>query len=313
MEESKIFRGMTRDGSARILVIQSTAIVNRMIELHHTAPTATAALGRLLSATSMLGSMMGEKNDTITVGIHGDGPIGKLLAVGDYYGNVRGYAEHPLTDIARKPNGKLNVGGAVGRGTLYVIRDDGVGKEPHIGTIALKTGEIAEDIAAYYAESEQIPTLCALGVLVSPDGSCLAAGGILIQLLPFADEKVVEKLEQNAPKLSHISECFRKGMTCEEIAAMALEGIPYDPFDLLPVSYECHCSRDRMKDAIRKLGAKEIREMLDEQEKEGKGRTLEAVCQFCATAYTFGEEELLAGMEDLPCTDGEGKSSDESQ
>lgn len=289
---------MTHDGSARILVINATAIVNRMIALHKTAPTATAALGRLLTATSMLGSMMGEKNDTITIGIHGDGPLGKLLAVGDYYGNVRGYVEHPSTDIARKANGKLDVGGAVGHGTLYVIRDDGVAKEPHIGTIALKSGEIAEDIAAYYAESEQIPTLCALGVLVAPDGSCAAAGGVLIQLLPFADEKVVDILEKNADRLSRISDCFRAGMSCEEIAAMALEGIPYDPFDELTVSYECHCSREKMREAIRKLGADEIRKMLDEQEKEGKGRSLEAVCQFCSTAYSFGEEELLSGLAD---------------
>lgn len=300
---STIFRGMTRDGSARILVINSTDIVNRMIELHHTSPTATAALGRLLSATSMLGSMMGEKQESITVGLHGDGPLGKLLAVGDYYGNVRGYAEHPQVDIPRKPNGKLDVGSGVGEGTLYVIRDDGVSREPHIGTIEIRTGEIAEDIAAYYAESEQIPTLCALGVLVSPDGSCLAAGGVLVQLLPFADEAVVDQLEKNAQKLGHVSDLIRMGNSCEEIAALALEGIPYDPFDELTVAYQCTCSHDRMKKAIQKLGKEEILQMLDEQQQEGKERSLEAVCQFCSTAYCFPEEELLS---DLPAAEEDG-------
>lgn len=293
MEHGRIYRGMTHDGSARVLVIDSTAMVNKMIEYHKSAPTATAALGRLLTATSLIGSMMGEKNNKITVGIHGDGPIGKMIAVGDYFGNVRGYAENPMADPPRKTNGKLDVGAAVGRGTLYVIRDDGVSPEPHVGTTALISGEIAEDIAAYFAESEQVPTLCALGVLVGTDGSCLAAGGVLIQLLPFADGAVVDKLEENAVHISNVSELFRQGKSCEEIAALALGDIPFDPFDEIEVDYLCDCERERMIGAIRKLGEKEIRTMFDEQEAEGKARVLEVVCQFCNTVYTFDENDLL--------------------
>jgi len=293
MEHGRIFRGMTQDGSARILVMDSTAIVDKMIALHQAAPTSAAALGRLLTATSLIGSMMGEKNNKITVGIHGNGPIGKMLAVGDYYGNVRGYAENPLADPPRKANGKLDVGAAVGAGTLYVIRDDGVSPEPHIGTTALRSGEIAEDIAAYFAESEQVPTLCALGVLVSPDGRCAAAGGLLVQLLPFADEAVVDKLEENAPKVANISELFRKGKSCEEIAELVLGDIPFDAFDEITVDYLCDCGKERMIGAIRKLGEKEIKTMFDEQEAEGKERILEVTCQFCNQKYTFTEEELL--------------------
>ena len=293
MEHGRIYRAMTHDGSARILVIDSTAIVNKMIEYHKSAPTASAALGRLLTATSLIGSMMGEKDNKITVGIHGNGPIGKMIAVGDYYGNVRGYVENPSADPARKPNGKLDVGAAVGEGTLYVIRDDGVSPEPHVGTIALTSGEIAEDIAAYFAESEQVPTLCSLGVLVGEKGRCLASGGVLVQLLPFADPSVVDKLENNASRISGVSELFHQGKSCEEIAELALGDIPYDPFDEIEVDYLCDCGKERMTRAIKKLGEKEIRSMLDEQEKEGKPRSLEVVCQFCNTVYTFTEEDLL--------------------
>ena len=291
---STIFRAMTHDGSARILVINSKAIVDKMIEYHKTAPTTTAALGRLLTATSLIGSMMGEKNNKITIGINGDGPIGKLIAVGDYYGNVRGYAQNPLADPPPKHNGKLDVGAAVGHGTLYVIRDDGVAPQPHIGTIELTSGEIAEDIASYFAESEQVPTVCALGVLVDRDGSCAAAGGVLIQLLPFADEAVISKLEENAGALSKVSDLFHRGLSCQQIADIALEGIPYDPFDEISVEYLCDCSRSRMRTALKKIGARELGEMLDEQEAEGKPRSLEVVCQFCSTAYEFGEKELLS-------------------
>ncbi len=291
MKKSSIFRGMTTDGSARILVLNSTSIVNRMVTLHQTMPTATAALGRLLTATSMLGSMMGEKQEKMTIGILGDGIAGKILAVSDYYGNVKGYIENPSADPVRKENGKLNVSLAVGKGTLYVARDNGVG-EPHVGTVGLQSGEIAEDIAAYYAYSEQIPTLCALGVLVNPDRSCRSAGGVIVQLLPFADEAIIEKLEENIKKMANVSSLFEEGLSEKEIADIVLEGIPYDPFDEIAVKYQCDCSRERMHKGMMSVGIVELQKMLDEQQAEGKPRELTAECQFCNKSYVFTEEEL---------------------
>ena len=293
MEHGTILRGMTRDGSARITVIDSRAIVNEMIKKHQTSHTATAALGRLLTATSLIGCMMGEKENTVTVGVHGSGPLGKMLAVSDYYGNVRGYVQNSLAEVPRKPNGKLDVGAAVGDGTLYVIRDDGKSPTPHIGTVGLVSGEIAEDIAAYYAESEQIPTLCALGVLVAPDGSCLAAGGVMVQLLPFADASVVDLLERNASSLNSVTDLFKSGLSCLDIANIAMKDIPFDPFDEITVDYLCNCSKIRMREALRKIGKKELKEMLDEEEAEGKPRALTVSCQFCNKSYIFGENDLI--------------------
>ncbi len=293
MEHATILRGMTRDGSARITVIDSRAIVEDMIRYHKPSHTATAALGRLLTATSLIGCMMGEKENTVTVGVHGDGPIGKLLAVSDYYGNVRGYMQNPDADVPRKPNGKLDVGAVVGSGTMYVIRDDGVSPTPHIGTVELRSGEIAEDIAAYFAESEQIPTLCSLGVLVAPDGSCLAAGGVMVQLLPFADGGVVDLLERNAADLSSVSELFHQGKSCFDIASIAMRDIPFDPFDEITVDYLCNCSKIRMREALKKVGESELRKMLDEEEAEGKPRVLTVSCQFCNKNYVFGEHDIL--------------------
>lgn len=292
MKESKLIRAMTRDGSARVLVLDSTEIVRRMQECHHTAPTSTAALGRLLTAASMLGSMMGEKQDSLTVGIQAEGATGKLIAVSDYYGNVRGYMEHPEADPPVRADGKLDVGAAVGGGILYVIHDTGEG-EPQTGMIQLVSGEIAEDIAAYYAESEQIPTVCALGVLVGRDRTCCAAGGILVQLLPFPSDDTVARLESNIRGLEPVSAMIYAGKTPMEILGLVLDGIPFDPFDEIDVCYHCTCSRERMGAKIRSLGAEEIRTMLTEQEREGKPRELTAVCRFCGNRYVFGESELL--------------------
>ena len=288
---SQIFRAMTRDGSARIHVINSTEIVEEFRRLHNTAPTATAAGGRLLTAVSVMGSMNGEVQDTTTVQISGDGPLGKLIAVGDYYGNVKAYVENPETHLPIKANGHLDVGGAVGRGRMTVVRECGQA-EPHIGMVELRTGEIAEDIAAYYAESEQVPTLFALGVLVDKDTTVRAAGGVLVQLLPFADEAVISKLEENSVNLSNVSRLFDEGKTLEEIAEIALEGIEYDPFDVLDVEYKCDCSRDRMKRALISVGEKDLHEMFAENVAEGKAEELEISCRFCNKAFAFTKSDL---------------------
>ena len=291
MEQATILRGMTRDGSARIIVLNSRPIVNEAIRIHNTAPVATAALGRLLTACSLMGCMMGEKEDRMSITVAGDGPLGKLIAASDYMGNVRGYVQHPEADVPLKPNGKLDVGTAIGQGTMTVLKDMG-GQEPTNGTIPLVSGEIAEDIASYFAISEQIPTLCALGVLVDKDLSCLAAGGVLVQLLPFADPAVVDQLEKNAASLTNISKQFEKGLSNEEIAAIALDGIEYDLFDEIEVDYKCTCSRERMAAALHSVGKKELRRMLDEQIAEGKPEELEISCQFCNNSYRFTPENL---------------------
>ena len=282
---------MTRDGSARIMVINSKEIVNEAIRIHHTAPTATAALGRLLTGVALMGCMMGEKEDALSVSINGGGPIGKMIVASDYMGNVRGYVQNPEVDLPLKSNGKLDVGAAVGAGSMTVIKDMG-GKEPTNGTVPMVSGEIAEDIASYYANSEQIPTLCALGVLVDTDCTCRAAGGVMVQLLPFADPAVVDQLEKNANCLTNVSAQFDKGLSNEEIAAIALDGIEYDLFDEFDVGYVCTCSRERMEAAMCSVGEKELRRMLDEQIAEGKPEELEIACHFCGSHYTFTPEMI---------------------
>ena len=290
--KSTILRAMTRDGSARILVINSKEMVNSVVSSHHTSPTGTAALGRLVTAASMIGTMLPEDKDSVTITFAGDGPAGKLIAVGDYFGNVKGYIQNPLVDVPKKSNGKLDVGAAVGAGTLSFVKQVGE-VEPQIGMTEITSGEIAEDIASYFANSEQVPTLLSLGVLVDKDYSCLAAGGVLVQLLPFPDDATVDLIERNAADLVNISRYFERGLTNEQIADIAMRDIPYDIFDTLEVEYKCDCSRKRMHEKMLSLGKKELSNLFDEQEAEGKPRELTAICRFCNTEYTFTEKDLL--------------------
>ncbi len=280
-----ITRAMTKCGSARILMINSREMVNDAIGYHKLTPTAAAVLGRTLTAASLMGTMLKDSDDSLTVSFHGDGPAGRVLATSDYYGNVKGYIENPGVDLPLKPNGKLDVSGAIGKGTLYVIKDMGEG-EPYVGTTPIVSGEVAEDITEYFAVSEQTPTVCALGVLVEVDYTCKSAGGVLIQLLPGADDEFISKLEKRVPLLSNVSSMFGDGKTNAELMKEILGDIEFDIFDEIDCSYHCDCSRDRVKKALISIGEKELRDIVAE------GKDTEVKCQFCDRVYTFTPDEI---------------------
>lgn len=284
----KLIRCITSDGLVMATALDSTDIVAEAERLHKSSAVVTAALGRLLTATSMMGNALKGKNNTITVKLDGDGPAGALIAVADSNGDVRGYAVNPAVEIPLKENGKLDVCGAVGtQGTLYVIKDLGL-KEPYNGFVPIATGEIAEDIASYYAISEQIPTVCALGVLVNPDLTVRVAGGYIIQLLPAAHgyEEVITKLENNIKVMKPITTLLDEGKTIEEIVKIALTGFEVEVLEEQTAAYKCNCSRVRFEKALKSLNREELTEMAEEMEKA------ETVCQFCNSVYTFTSDEL---------------------
>ncbi len=284
----KLIRCITSDGLVMATAIDSTDIVSRAEELHKTSAVVTAALGRLLTATSLMGNALKGNDSTITVKIDGNGPSGAIIAVADSCGDVRGYAVNPLVEIHLKANGKLDVSGAVGtEGTLYVIKDLGL-KEPYNGFVPIATGEIAEDIAAYYAISEQIPTVCALGVLVNPDLTVRVAGGYIIQLLPaaYGYEEVISKLENNIKTMKPITTLLDEGKTIEQIVKIALSGFEVEVLSEQTATYKCNCSRQRFEKALKSLNRQELEQMAQEMEKA------ETVCQFCGSVYSFTNDEI---------------------
>lgn len=284
----KILRTITSDGSLMASAVDSTQLVYTAQRLHGLSKTACAALGRLLTGASLMGAMLKIDGATLTLKVNGGGPLGTLVALADCHGNVRGYVDHPQVELPLKPNGKLDVGGAVGRdGRLAVIRDMGSG-DPYIGQVELVSGEIAEDLTSYYAASEQTPTVCALGVLVDKGtGEALLSGGLLIQALPGADDAALARLEENVGKLESVTTMLAKGMTVEEICRKALDGFEVEVLDQFPVNYVCNCSKERFANAMLTLGEEEIRSLpLNE---EGKA---EAVCHYCSRKYTFTPAEL---------------------
>ena len=267
--------------------LDSTDMVGELERIHRSSAVVTAATGRLLTAASIMGSMLKGEGHSITLGVSGGGPAGSVIAVADAAGNAKAYATNPVVEIPLNPRGKLDVSGAVGReGKLYVIRDQGRG-EPYVGLVPLVSGEIAEDITSYFATSEQVPTVCALGVLVDTDLTVKAAGGYLLQLLPGAGEEEISQVEQNTLAMPPVTQLICDGLTPEELALRALAGMEPRVLDARTVEYRCDCTRQRMAAALASLGAGELRAMAEE---DGQA---ELCCHFCRDRFTFPREELL--------------------
>ena len=288
----EIVRVIAKDAPIKAMAITGTALVERARQIHDAWPVATAALGRLLMAASMMGDMLKEEKGSVTLRVRGGGPLGTLTAVSDSEGNVRGYVQNPAVDVPRKARAKLDVGAAVGSdGELTVIKDMGM-KEPYVGSVQLVGGEIAEDIAAYYVESEQIPTACALGVLIAPDQSVQVAGGYLIQLMPGADEAVISAVERGIAQVGAVTAALDRGDDALELLRQVLSDFELEILETAPVEYRCYCSRERVSRALISMGRDELEKLIAEQ------HGAELTCQFCDRVYQFTEEELQSLLDE---------------
>lgn len=288
-----LIRGIDKLGRLRIFVASTTNLVEEAREMHGTSPTATAALGRSLTAASMMGVMMKNDKDTLTLKINGGGPIGNILVVAKNQGRVKGYVDHPEADVAPKSKGKLDVGRLVGKeGMLTTIMDLGL-KEPYVGQANLISGEIAEDLASFYLLSEQQPSAVSLGVLVNRDRTVLAAGGYIIQLLPGILDEDITKIENALAKVEPVSTLIAKGMSPEEIMYEILSDFDMQILDKVDLKFECDCSREKIENVIISLGKKEINDIIEEDDKA------EVVCQYCNKKYQFNKEDLNKILVDL--------------
>lgn len=292
---AELIRGLSDNGGIVFCGIDSTDIVCKAEELHKTSATCSAALGRLLTGAALMGSMLKDERDSITLRVNGGGPAGLVIACTDGTGHVKGCIDHPLVELPPRADGHLDVGGAVGKdGVFTVIRDNKLQKEPTIGQVPLVSGEIAEDLTAYYAYSEQIPTVCALGVLVDPDLTIHCAGGYLVQLLPGATDAEITQLEQNIAAMPSVTEMLRAGATPKDMMEKALKGFAPSVLDTRQVSYQCDCSMERTKGMLFSLGRKELEKLRDEDPH------CEVVCHFCHSKYTFDLNQLLKELPEQP-------------
>ncbi len=278
-------KAVTKNGLIRIYAVNSKNIVGAAQSYHQTLPLATAALGRLLTGATLMGSMMKEENSSLTLQMHGDGPLGRVLAVANSKGEVKGYVEEPIADLPLNSKGKIDVGGGIGQGYLSVVKDLRL-KEPYIGQVPIQTGEIGDDIAFYFAQSEQVPSLVALGVLVDRDYSVKQAGGFIVQIMPDCDEFNLHKFEKAAENITSVTSMLEKGLSNEELIREIMKDFEIDILENTNVAYVCDCSDERMRRGITSLGKREIQDIIDEQ---GEA---EIVCQFCNKTYLYNKDEL---------------------
>lgn len=288
-----LVRGMSMDGFVKVAAVRSTNLVQRGASIHKTTPNATAAFGRCLTAASMMGNMQKVDNGSMTLQVRGGGPIGTITVVSDAVGNVRGCVTEPNVPLVEKYPGKLDVGATVGTdGTLTVIRDLQM-KEPYVGSVELVSGEIGDDVTAYFVQSEQIPTACALGVLVDRDHSVKAAGGYLIQLLPGAPDEIIDKLEAGIRKAGAVTPMLEAGLTPEDILGQVCGDLGVVFMETVDVGYKCYCTRERVEQALISLGKEELAEIRDE------GKPFPVECQFCDHVYQFTSEDIQSLLNKL--------------